>query len=141
MKQQLRKQFDRDPNACYCICCHGDGVPTQCISELPVLRRSTGTCSMKWLLKRRLFAIIPRRTRSLLVVVYGRHNIDSMLGIFDWSMKIMLGGVHPLTRHDIQTLDTQRSLLAGAPLGFVVVSSQLGVTGLGDSMLEMQKHI
>ena len=45
-------------------------------------------------------------------------TIDSMLGIFAWTMKIMLGGVHPLTRHDLQSLDAQRSLLAGRPLGF-----------------------
>ena len=49
---------------------------------------------------------------------HGRHTIDSMLGIFAWSMKIMLGGVHPLTRHDLQPLDAQRSLLLGRPLGF-----------------------
>ena len=35
-----------------------------------------------------------------------------------WSMKIMLGGVHPLTRHDLQPLDAQRSSLVGRPLGF-----------------------
>ena len=30
----------------------------------------------------------------------------------------MLRGAHPFTRHDLQPLDGQRSLLAGAPLGF-----------------------
>ena len=30
----------------------------------------------------------------------------------------MLGGMHPLIKHDIQPLDAQRSLLAGRPLGF-----------------------
>ncbi|MFM7985828.1 MAG: hypothetical protein ACKPKO_41585 [Candidatus Fonsibacter sp.] len=32
---------------------------------------------------------------------HGRPTIGSMLGIFAWSMKTMLGGVHPLTRRDI----------------------------------------
>ena len=33
-------------------------------------------------------------------------------------MKIMLGGVRPLTMRDVQHVDAQRSLLAGKPLGF-----------------------
>ena len=33
-------------------------------------------------------------------------------------MKSMLGGVHPLTRDDLQPLDAQRSSLVGRPLGF-----------------------
>ncbi len=49
---------------------------------------------------------------------HGRHITVPMLGIFDWSMKIMLGGAHPLTKHDIEPVDAQKSLLAGGPLGF-----------------------
>ena len=39
---------------------------------------------------------------------HGRHTIDAMLGIFDWSMKIMLGGVRPFTNREIQPLDAPR---------------------------------
>jgi hypothetical protein len=37
---------------------------------------------------------------------------------FAWSMKFMLGGVHPLARHDGQPLDPARLAWAGKPLGF-----------------------
>ena len=67
--------------------------------------------------ERLLFATIPN-DKVCDCGCHGRHTIDSMLGIFNWSMKVMLGGVHPLTRHDLQPLDAQRSLLAGRPLGF-----------------------
>ncbi|MFM7985285.1 MAG: hypothetical protein ACKPKO_38800, partial [Candidatus Fonsibacter sp.] len=33
-------------------------------------------------------------------------------------MKITIGGVHLLTKHDIQPVDARRSLLAGRPCGF-----------------------
>ena len=74
---------------------------------------------MTWILKkkRHLFATAPKEK----VCACGwnsRHTIDARLGFFAWSMKIMLGGVHPLTRHDLQPLDAQRSLLVGRPLGF-----------------------
>ena len=41
-----------------------------------------------------------------------------MLGILAWNMKITFGGVPPLTNHDLQRVDAQRSPLAGKPLGF-----------------------
>ena len=54
-----------------------------------------------------------------------RHTVDAMLGIFAWSMKIMPGGVHPLTRRNMQPLDAQRSLLAGRQFVLLVfVQSQ-----------------
>ena len=43
----------------------------------------------------------------------------------------MPGGVHPLTRHDLQPLDAQRSLHAGMPLGFSCGLCQAKGTGLG----------
>ena len=79
---------------------------------------------------RQLFSTIPN-DKVFACGCHGRHTIHSILGIFAWSMKIMLGGVHPLTKHDIQHLDAQRSLLTGRPLGLVVVCSKPGVTGIG----------
>ena len=35
-----------------------------------------------------------------------------------WSMKIIIGRVRPLTKHDPQHVDAQRSLLVGRPLVF-----------------------
>ena len=39
----------------------------------------------------------------------GRHTIDSMLGIFGWSIKIMRGGVRHLTNHNIQNNDKRNN--------------------------------
>ena len=58
--------------------------------------------------ERHVFATIPK-DKVCACGCHGRHT---------WSMQIMLGGVHPLTRHDIHPLDAQRSLLVGRPLGF-----------------------
>ena len=63
-----------------------------------------------------VFATIPK-DKVCACVCYGRHTIDSMLGVFAWSMKFMLGGVHPWANHDLQHVDAQMSLLAGLPLG------------------------
>ena len=49
---------------------------------------------------------------------------------FDWSMQIMLAGVHPLTKYELQPVDVRRSLLAGMPLVLVVVYAKPRVTGL-----------
>ena len=62
---------------------------------------------------------------------HGRHTIDAMLGILSRSMRIMLGGVHPLARRVIEPLDAQRSLLVGMPLGFTGGLSKPRVTRLG----------
>ncbi len=64
-----------------------------------------------------LFAVIPK-DNVYACRCHGRHAIDSRLGTFDWSMKLMLGGVHPVTRHYIKHLDVQMSLLVGRPLVF-----------------------
>ncbi len=72
---------------------------------------------MKWIMTGFLFASIPDH-KVCACGCHDRRTRDSMLGIFDWSMNIMLGGVHPLTGHDIQPLDAQRSVLVGRPLGF-----------------------
>ena len=66
---------------------------------------------------RHLFAIVPE-DKVCVCVCLGRHTIDATLGIFAWSMHIMLGGVHPVTRHDLQHVDAQRSLLVGRPSDF-----------------------
>ncbi|MFM7978886.1 MAG: hypothetical protein ACKPKO_06180, partial [Candidatus Fonsibacter sp.] len=39
------------------------------------------------------------------------------MDILVWSMKIMLGGVHPFAMNGLQPLDAQRSLLVGRTLG------------------------
>ena len=74
---------------------------------------------MKWIMnkKRHAFACIPK-AKVCACGCPGRHTIGSMLGMFAWSMKIMLGGEHPLTRHGLQPLDAQRFLLVGRPWGF-----------------------
>ena len=56
---------------------------------------------------------------------HGRRTIDATLDIFAWSMQIMLGGVYPLTKHYVQPLDAQRSLLVGRfVFAVMVVPSQ-----------------
>ena len=84
-----------------------------------MIKCATGTCSTKWVraTQRHLFATVPK-DNVCVCGCHGRHTIDSTLGTFDWSMKITHGGVHPLTSHDLQHLDAQRSLLVGKPLGF-----------------------
>ena len=67
--------------------------------------------------QRHVFATIPK-DKVCACGCYGRHTTDSMLGILDWSMNIMLGGVRPWTNHDLQDVDSQRSLRAGWRLGF-----------------------
>ena len=69
--------------------------------------------------ERHLFGTIPK-DKVCVCGCHGRHTIDSMCGTFARSLKIMLGGggVHPLTMHDLQHVDAQRSLLVGRPLGF-----------------------
>ena len=68
------------------------------------------------------------------VVPNGRHTIDAMLAILTWIMQTMLDGAHPLTKHDLQPLYAQRSLLGGRPLFFLlklVARSKPVVAGLG----------
>ena len=71
------------------------------------------------------------RTKSVLVVVMA----DTLL-ILCWAdlfglMKFMIGGVHPWTRHDLQHVDAQRSLLVGRSLGFSCDLVQARGDGLG----------
>ena len=117
MKLQFCKRFQKNPDTCLCLGFHGDGVPyTKSL-------KSASVAVFNWNLlnaldsERHLFATVPE-DKVCACGCHGRHTIDAMLSIFAWSMKIMLGGVHPLTRHDNEPLDAQRSGLAGMPLGF-----------------------
>ena len=64
-----------------------------------------------------IFATVPEES-GCACGCHGRHTIDSMLGIFDWRMTIMLGGVRPLTKHDLQPVYAHKFLLVGRPLFF-----------------------
>ena len=58
--------------------------------------------------ERHLFATVPKDI-TCACGCHGRHNIDAICGhFFAWSMKVMLGGVHHLARHDGQPLDLAR---------------------------------
>jgi hypothetical protein len=117
MKRKFCQDFKLDCDTCICLGFHGDGVPyTKSL-------KSASIDVFNWNLlnefdsERHLFATVPKDI-TCACGCHGRHTIDAILVIVAWSMKVMLGGVHPLARHDGQPLDPTRLAWAGKPLGF-----------------------
>ena len=117
MNRKFCKDFKLDYDTCICLGFHGDGVPYTKSLKSASIEVFNWNLLNEFDSERHLFATVPKDI-TCACGCHGRHTIDAILDIFAWSMKVMLGGVHPLARHDGQPLDPARLAWAGKPLGF-----------------------
>jgi hypothetical protein len=77
-----------------CLGFHGDGVPYTKSLKSASIEVFNWNLLNEFDSERHLFATVPKDI-TCACGCHVRHTIDSFLDMFAWSMKVMLGGVHP----------------------------------------------
>lgn len=115
IRKKVCASLGLDPTQALAIGIHGDGVPHQKRKSIEVLSWNflSDSCS-----KRILFCLIEKDC-CCKCGCGGRHTLEKFLEIFSWSVRCMIEGKHPSTRHDgsqFTSKDASRAKQAGKDL-------------------------